>query len=175
MTNNPCKIAQLGDKVLRLNADAVSDLHSIELRQIIEAMRNTLASTQGVGIAAPQIGISKRIIIVASRPTPRYPNAPSMEPVVMINPVYQVLSETWEKDWEGCLSISGIRAMVPRYTEIMIHYTDEQGDLVESRLEGFVARIFQHEMDHLEGRVYLDRLQDNRDIISESEYLKLVS
>lgn len=175
MTNDPCKIAQLGDPVLRLNADAVSDLHCIETRQIINDMKNTLATTQGVGLAAPQIGISKRIIIVASRPTHRYPNAPLMEPVVMINPEYRALSEdTKEKDWEGCLSIPGIRALVPRYTEISIHYTDEQGDFVESELTGFVARIFQHEIDHLDGLVYLDRVENNRDIVSESEYLKRV-
>ncbi|MGR9088478.1 MAG: peptide deformylase, partial [Gammaproteobacteria bacterium] len=103
--DTPRTIAQLGDAILRRNADAVNDLHCIETRQIIDAMRTTLASTQGVGLAAPQIGISKRIIIVASRPTPRYPNSPRMEPVVMINPIYQVLSDTTEKDWEGCLSI----------------------------------------------------------------------
>ena len=80
-----------------------------------------------------------------------------------------------EKSWEGCLSIPGIRALVPRYTEIRVQYTDQRGELIELELEGFVARVFQHEVDHLDGRVYLDRVEDNRDIIAESEYLKLIS
>ena len=170
---NVSEIAQLGAKVLRLQAQVVTDVHSSETEQIIETMQDTLATTQGVGIAAPQISISGRIIIIASRPTPRYPSAPLMEPTVMINPAFQTLSDTQEKDWEGCLSIPGIRALVPRYKEILINYTTQQGDLVEARLEGFVARVFQHEFDHLEGKVYLDRVEDNRDIFAESEYLKI--
>jgi peptide deformylase len=170
---NISEIAQLGAKVLRLQAQAVTDSRSAEIQRTIETMQDTLSTTQGVGIAAPQISISKRIIIIASRPTPRYPSAPLMEPTVMINPAFQTLSDTREKDWEGCLSIPGIRALVPRYIEILINYTNQQGILVEARLEGFVARIFQHEFDHLEGKVYLDRVEDNRDIFAESEYLKM--
>ncbi|MFI3157287.1 MAG: peptide deformylase [Methylococcaceae bacterium] len=168
------EIAQLGAKVLRQKAEAVADVHDVEIRQIIEAMQSTLAMTSGVGIAAPQISESKQIIIVASRPTPRYPSAPMMEPTIMINPGFQVLSDTQEKDWEGCLSIPGIRALVPRFQEILIHYTDRQGSLVESKLSGFAARIFQHEFDHLEGKTYLDRVENNADIIAESEFVKLI-
>jgi len=168
------EIAQLGAEVLRQKAEAVADVRAAEIRRIIIDMQNTLAGTQGVGIAAPQISESKRIMIVASRPTPRYPYAPRMEPTVMINPAFEALSDHKEKDWEGCLSIPGIRALVPRYREIMIRYTDQQGERVELKLDGFVARIFQHEYDHLEGRVYLDSVENNRDIFSESEYLKLV-
>ncbi|NOT13121.1 MAG: peptide deformylase [Methylococcaceae bacterium] len=167
-----CDIAQLGAKVLRQKAQPVDDVHSEDVRQIIESMQATLASTQGVGLAAPQISIGKRIIIVASRPTPRYPLAPLMAPTVMINPEFQPLSETKEKDWEGCLSIPGIRALVPRYKDILVQYTDTQDCLQETRLEGFVARVFQHEADHLDGKVYLDRVVTNEDIIAESEYLK---
>jgi peptide deformylase len=173
MMANISEIAQLGAKVLRLKAQVVIDLQSAELQQVIDSMQNTLVTTQGVGIAAPQISVSKRIIIVASRPTPRYPSAPLMEPTVMINPSFQTLSDTREKDWEGCLSIPGIRALVPRYKEILIKYINQQGGLVEAQLEGFVARVFQHEFDHLEGKVYLDRVEDNRDIVAESEYLKI--
>lgn len=174
MTETICEIAQLGSKVLRQQADAVDNVRGMETRRIIEAMRSTLSTTQGVGLAAPQISISKRIIIIASRSTPRYPHAPSMEPAVLINPSYQALTEAKEKDWEGCLSIPGIRALVPRYKEIMIRYTDEEGHKTESKLDGFVARVFQHEIDHLDGIVYLDRVENNRDIVSESEYLKLL-
>ena len=170
---NISEIAQLGSKVLRLQAQMVTYIKSPEIQQIIETMQDTLATTQGVGLAAPQISVSKRIIIIASRPTSRYPAAPLMEPTVMINPSFDTLSDSKEKDWEGCLSIPGIRALVPRYKEILINYTNQQGILVEARLEGFVARIFQHEFDHLEGKVYLDRVEDNRDIFAESEYLKM--
>ena len=170
---NICEIAQLGATVLRLQAQMVTDIQSAEIQHIIETLQDTLATTQGVGIAAPQISVSKRIIIIASRPTPRYPSAPLMEPTVMINPAFHPLSDTREKDWEGCLSVPGIRALVPRYTEILTNYTNQQGDLVEARLEGFVARVFQHEYDHLEGTVYLDRVEDNRDIFAESEYFKI--
>lgn len=170
---NICEIAQLGAKVLRLQAQMVTDLQSAEIQQTIESMQDTLATTQGVGIAAPQISVSKRIIIIASRPTARYPSAPLMEPTVMINPAFKTLSDTREKDWEGCLSIPGIRALVPRYTEIQINYANQQGNIVEARLEGFIARIFQHEFDHLEGKVYLDRVEDNKDIFAESEYFKI--
>ena len=170
---NISEIAQLGATVLRLQAQIITDIKDAEIQQIIETMQDTLAKTEGVGIAAPQIGVSKRIIIVASRPTPRYPSAPLMEPTVMINPAFQTLSNTREKDWEGCLSIPGIRALVPRYKEILINYTNQQGNSVEAKLEGFVARVFQHEFDHLEGKVYLDRIEDNRDIIAECEYFKI--
>lgn len=169
-----CDIAQLGDQVLRRQAEAVADVHDAGIVRIIEDMQSTLAATSGVGIAAPQISESKRIIIMASRPTPRYPSAPLMEPTVMINPEFEILSETREKDWEGCLSIPGIRALVPRYREIKISYTDQKGGSVETELSGFVARIFQHEFDHLEGKTYLDRVENNADIFAESEFFKLV-
>jgi len=168
------EIVQLGAEVLRKKAEAVGDVHGHDIRQIIADMQSTLAGTQGVGIAAPQIGESRRIIIVASRPTPRYPHAPQMEPTVMINPAFEPLSDHKEKDWEGCLSIPGIRALVPRYREILIRYTDQEENFVKLKLDGFVARIFQHEYDHLEGRVYLDSVEDNRDIFSEKEYFKLM-
>ena len=169
------EIAQLGAKVLRQKAKTVADVHDVEIQKIIEAMQNTLSATSGVGIAAPQISESKRIIIIASRPTPRYPSAPLMEPTVMINPHFLALSDIQEKDWEGCLSIPGIRALVPRYQKIMINYIDQQGSIFETTLNGFVARIFQHEFDHLEGKTYLDRVLDNTDIFAESEYIKLIN
>jgi peptide deformylase len=169
----PCDIAQLGATVLRQHADFVYDVNNPEIRTIIKAMHTTLASTQGVGLAAPQISQLKRIIIVASRPSTRYPKAPQMEPTVMINPVFEALTDEKEKDWEGCLSIPGIRALVPRFKAIKVHYTDEQNKPFEQELEGFVARVFQHEADHLDGKVYLDRVESSLDIISESEYLNL--
>jgi peptide deformylase len=167
-------IAQLGAPVLRWVAEAVEDVNGVETRQLIATLQATLADSQGVGLAAPQIGVSKRLIMVASRPTARYPYAPLMPPTVMINPSFTPLSDTQEKDWEGCLSIPGIRALVPRYQDIAIAYTDSNGQAVAINLTGFVARVFQHEYDHLDGKVYLDRVVDNRDIVAESEFFKLV-
>jgi peptide deformylase len=169
------EIVQLGSEVLRLKAVLVADIESSEIKQLINTLQDTLASTQGVGIAAPQINESKQVIIIASRPSARYPNAPLMEPTVMINPTFEALSESIEKDWEGCLSIPSIRALVPRYKEIKISYTDVTGNKINTKLEGFVARVFQHEFDHLEGKVYLDRVENNQDIFAESEYYKLLN
>jgi peptide deformylase len=167
------EIAQLGNKVLREVAAPVEQINHPETREVIAAMKAALADTQGVGLAAPQISELKRIIIVASRPSSRYPHAPMMEPTVMVNPVYQPLSADQKKDWEGCLSIPGIRALVPRYKLIAVNYLDEQGEQQNVTLSDFVARVFQHEADHLNGKVYLDRVESNTDIITESEYLKL--
>ena len=168
------EIVQLGNPVLRVVATPVTEVGGIETQTEIKAMQAALASTQGVGLAAPQIGISKQIVIVASRPSPRYPQAPLMEPTVMINPRFVALSEEKEKGWEGCLSIHGIRALVPRYTAIEVTYTNIEGHAVQQQFDSFVARIFQHEYDHLEGKVYLDRVEDNQDIVAESEYFKLI-
>ena len=170
-----CEIAQLGADVLRLRAKEVQDIDSPEIQSIISDMFTTLADTKGVGLAAPQISASWRMMIIASRPSERYPYAPEMEPVLMINPSFEAQSETQEKDWEGCLSIPGIRAKVPRFTQIKVTYTNTAGESVSLQLEGFVARVFQHEYDHLDGLVYLDRVENNRDIIAEEEFAKLMA
>jgi peptide deformylase len=167
------QIAQLGAAVLRQKAETI-EFDAINTRSIISDMLATLADSNGVGLAAPQIYEPYRIVIIASRPTPRYPNAPEMEPTVMINPTFRILSEQTTKDWEGCLSIPGIRALVPRFTQIEVSYTDQQGKSVSQHFEDFIARVFQHEYDHLNGIVYLDRVENNTDIISEKEFLKQI-
>jgi peptide deformylase len=98
-----------------------------------------------------------------------------MEPTIMINPRLINRSDVKEKDWEGCLSIPGIRALVPRYKKISVQYINEQGLYVELELDGFIARVFQHEYDHLIGKVFLDRVESNTDVFSEAEYLKLIA
>lgn len=168
------EIAQLGNAILRLSAIPVVDFKSAQLAEIIAQMLDVLSQSNGVGLAAPQIGYSVCVIVVASQPTPRYPDAPQMLPTVMINPKFKCLSTEQEKDWEGCLSISGIRALVPRYQEIKVKYVDINGKQITTKLSGFIARIFQHEYDHLQGLVYLDRVEDNQDIISETEFFKLL-
>jgi len=166
--------AQLGDPALRLQAKAVEDINSLKTSTIINTMRSELLNSNGVGLAAPQIFESVCIVIIASRPSKRYPLAPEMEAVVMLNPSFELISNDIKKDWEGCLSVPGIRALVPRYTKIDISYLDEQGKKQKLIAEDFVARIFQHEYDHLNGLVYLDRVDDNKDIISESEFQKMM-
>ncbi len=166
------EIIQLGNPRLREQSKKVSDFNSTVLKQLVADLLCTLQDASGVGIAAPQVSECVAVIIVASRPTKRYPDAPAMKPVVMINPSFSVMDSQREKDWEGCLSIPGIRAMVPRYKKIEAYYCNLEGKPLSMQMEGFVARVFQHEYDHLLGTVYLDRVEDNTDIITESEFLK---
>ncbi|MCQ8180505.1 peptide deformylase [Methylomonas sp. SURF-1] len=173
MTENS-QIQQLGAEVLRQPAAPVDDFNNPEFRELIENMRNVMQAASGVGIAAPQLGVSKRVVIVASRPTPRYPQAPEMAPVVMVNPRFDVVDAAMVKDWEGCLSVPGVRALVPRYRAVAVEFFDESGLPCSLALADFPARVFQHEFDHLEGMVYLDRVETNRDIISEAEFFKRV-
>lgn len=123
-----------------------------------------------MGIAAPQVGESVRLFIVASHPNPRYPNAPQMSPTAMINSRIVDHSPETEKGWEGCLSVPGIRGLVPRYTTIQVEYTGRDGILYQQTFTDFVARIFQHELDHLDGIVFLDRVETTQDLMSEREY-----
>ncbi len=167
-------IALLGEPVLRAIAEPIREITS-EILAIADEMLANLEESGGVGLAAPQVFISKRLVIVASKPTQRYPYAPLMPATVMINPSFVALSDEKQKDWEGCLSIPSIRALVPRYQSIRVSYTDLTGQRLEVDFEGFVARVFQHEYDHLNGLVYLDRVENNKDIISEAMFLKLIA
>jgi peptide deformylase len=174
MTSHP-QIAQLGDAVLRREAQVIDDFSSPKFHALLKTMQEMMQEANGVGIAAPQIGESQQIVIVASRPTARYPQAPLMEPIVMINPEFTVQDTNTCKDWEGCLSVPGIRALVPRYRAIKVRYRNPQGEPMEIDLEDFPARVFQHEFDHLQGLVYLDRVENNRDIVAESEFFKIIA
>lgn len=169
------EIVQLGADVLRRQALAVDDFSCPEFHSLIDAMHQVMQQGNGVGIAAPQIDVSLQVLIIASRPTKRYPNAPEMAPLVMVNPRSHVLDDVLVKDWEGCLSVPGIRALVPRFQALQVEYQDAQGLTCQIELQGFPARVFQHEYDHLQGLVYLDRVENNRDIISETEFLKRIA
>lgn len=169
------EIALLGEPVLRQIAQSIDDVTRAEVQKLAEKMLFTLEGSNGVGLAAPQIFESKRIIVVASKPTKRYPYAPQMPATVMINPEFSPLSDEMIKDYEDCLSIPSIRALVPRYQSIRVTYTDLTGQRLEVDFEGFIARVFQHEYDHLNGLVYLDRVENNQDIISEAMFLKRIA
>ncbi|MEM6754291.1 MAG: peptide deformylase [Cyanobacteria bacterium P01_C01_bin.38] len=167
-------IIQLGNPILRRKAEFIQDIDSKKIQKLIDDLLLTVKEANGVGIAAPQVANSSRVFIVASRPNLRYPNAPSMEPTAMINPRIVDCSNELVKDWEGCLSIPGIRGLVPRYRTIEVEYTDRYGSLVHQKLTDFVARIFQHEYDHFEGLVFLDRVESTLDIVTEQEYQSLM-
>ena len=168
-------IAQLGNYVLRQTACPIGQKIDSSFQTLIDDMLSVLKKSKGVGLAAPQVSESVRLFIVASAPNARYPNAPMMEPTAMINPKILAFSGQMISDWEGCLSVPGIRGWVPRHHSVDVEYTDRHGRIYKKQLSGFVARIFQHELDHLDGLVFLDRLSSNHDIITEQEYLKLIA
>ncbi len=111
---------------------------------------------------------------MASQPNKRYPNAPKMQPKAIINPKILSYGDEVEKDWEGCLSLPNVRGKVPRPTKIEVRYLTQNGEVVEEVLEGFLARIFQHEFDHLNGKVFIDRVESTLDIVMEREYRKII-
>lgn len=166
-------IHQLGNPALRTIAQPITDVRDRQIQKLIDDMLVTLKESKGVGLAAPQVGHSLQLVIIASHPNERYPHAPQMEPTPMINPKIIGHSQDTEKGWEGCLSVPMIRGQVPRYREIEVEYLDRQGDRQVTKLTDFVARIFQHEYDHLEGKVFLDRVENTLDLASEQEYQKL--
>lgn len=164
------EISQLGNPVLRRQAKPIENIGDERIQTLIDNLITTVQKANGVGIAAPQVAEPYRLLIVASRPSPRYPHAPTMEPTAMINP--QIIAHSTEifKDWEGCLSIPRIRGLVPRHQGIEIEYTTREGKLQRQELTDFLARIFQHEYDHLEGLVFLDRVETTQELIAEQEY-----
>lgn len=169
------QVAQLGQPVLRQTAKPVTNILDPKVQSLIDDLIATVMDVDGVGIAAPQVYHSLRLFIVASHPNLRYPQAPEMESTPMINPILVSHNQVKVKDWEGCLSIPGIRALVPRFTEIEIKYINHSGKSIRTKYTDFIARIFQHELDHLDGTVFLDRVADSRDIITEKEYQRLVT
>jgi peptide deformylase len=169
------QIAQLGHPVLRAEVTLVPVPASAAIRTLVADMQETLTDAHGVGIAAPQVYESLSLFIVSSRPNPRYPDAPTMEPELVLNPEIVERSEELVKGWEGCLSIPGFRGNVPRHRRIRARYQTLEGQVVEKEFTDFVARVFQHEFDHLHGTVFLDRLETSRDVVTEREYQKRYS
>ncbi len=163
-------ILQVGDSILRQTAEAIAELPDGSIDQLVADLIHTLTASHGVGIAAPQVAASVRLVIVASRPNPRYPNAPMMEPVAMINPCIIAHSEQQEWGWEGCLSVPALRGFVPRYQQVEVQYLTPKGEQKQQVLTGFVARIFQHELDHLNGLVFLDRVEAAHHLITEAAF-----
>ncbi|MBU0621275.1 MAG: peptide deformylase [Gammaproteobacteria bacterium] len=189
------EVLRMGDARLLRHAEEVRKFDAPELHELLKDMRDTMHALDGVGLAAPQIGVNLRVVIfeVRLRPVtaqqplagaaasassshlggdpvaaealanPRYPDAETVPQTVLINPVLTPLSETMEEGWEGCLSIPGMRGLVPRYTHLRYQGCDEYGALIDRTVSGFHARVVQHECDHLDGILYPMRIRDLKD------------
>lgn len=164
------EILQLGHPQLRQPAQPVENILDPTFQRQLDDLLEFVVEKGGMGIAAPQVGISQQFFIMSSHPNARYPYAPDVEPFVVINSELVAHSSTLSKDWEGCLSLPGIRGLVPRHDWIDVRYQQRDGTLVEQRYEGFLARVFQHEFDHLQGTVFLDRVESTREVMMEQEW-----
>ena len=173
-SENAQPIAQLGHPILRQKAKIVDDILSGECQQLIDDMMLTVNQAGGVGIAAPQVYQGYRIFIMCSKPNARYPDAPKMKPTAIINPEIIKASTEMEKQWEGCLSVPSMRGLVPRHKQISVKFFDRFGVEKNIDFEGFLARIFQHELDHLDGLSFIDRLDSLKDLVSESYWYQEV-
>lgn len=154
------RILRMGDPVLQQCATAVTEFNTKELDILIQDMLDTMHSENGAGLAAPQIGISKQLVIFGFETNSRYPNADAIAETILINPTIKPLDDLVENDWEGCLSVPGLRGLVPRYRNIEYSGFDASGNNIKVTASGFHARVVQHECDHLNGILYLQRMQD---------------
>ena len=163
------KILRLGDALLLRQAEEVKKFNSSELHSLLNDMRDTMKALDGVGLAAPQIGINLRIVIFGVESSPRYPDAEVVPETVLINPVITPITQAKENGWEGCLSVPGMRGLVPRFTQIRYQGKDQFGGLIDRTVSGFHARVVQHECDHLDGILYPMRIEDMRNFGFSSE------
>jgi peptide deformylase len=150
----------MGDARLLRVAQPVREFGTPQLRELIEDMFDTMAAARGVGLAAPQVGEDLQLVIFGVERNDRYPDAPTVPTTVLLNPVITPLSDEMEEGWEGCLSVPGLRGVVPRYWRIRYSGFDPDGQPIEREAEGFHARVVQHECDHLIGRLYPTRMRD---------------
>lgn len=153
-------ILRIGDPRLREISQPVEAFDTPELHELIEDMFDTMEAADGAGLAAPQIGVLRRVMIFGVDENPRYPDAESVPRTILINPEYTVVSDEIDGYWEGCLSVPGMRGYVERPAKIQYRGYDELGMLIEREAVGFHATVFQHEYDHLDGILYTDRLDD---------------
>ena len=154
-------ILRMGDPRLLQAAQPVAQVPSPELAALVQDLRDTMAAANGAGLAAPQIGVGLQVVVFGSGlPSPRYPGAPVVPPTVLINPVLTPLGDEQALDWEGCLSVPGLRGQVPRWQRLRYQGLDEHGQPIDRTVEGFHARVVQHECDHLWGTLYPMRMTD---------------
>lgn len=154
-------ILKMGDPLLLQQALPVQQFDTPALHALIADLRDTMRAASGAGIAAPQIGVSQQLVIFGSdQRNPRYPDRPLVPPTVLINPTITPLSREEESDWEGCLSVPGLRGWVPRWRQIRYTGFDPLGQPIDRTVDGFHARVVQHECDHLWGKLYPMRVRD---------------
>jgi peptide deformylase len=155
------KVAHLGHPVLRRVAEPVSPeaIGSPEIQGLIDDMLETMDDHDGAGLAAPQVHVSRRVVVYGVAANPRYPDAEEVPTTVLVNPRITPLGEDQDEDWEGCLSVPDLRGMVPRWTRVQVEAWGRDGGRLRFTAEGFHARVVQHECDHLDGKVYLDRMR----------------
>ena len=156
------QVLKMGHAILQQVAEPVKAFNSLELDNIIIDMYDTMAALDGAGLAAPQIGISQRIVIFWVEDNPRYPDIQPVPNTVLINPQIKFLTDELTDDWEGCLSVPGLRGYVPRISRIQYTGFDQYGNKIERNADGFHARVVQHEVDHLDGILYPQRMTDMR-------------
>lgn len=155
------EILKMGDARLLRIAEPVQAFDTPELHALIADMRETMAAVNGAGLAAPQMGVNLQVVIFGSTArNPRYPDRPLVPPTVLINPVITPLGPEEEEDWEGCLSVPGLRGVVPRWSRIRYTGLDAAGQTIDRTVDGFHARVVQHECDHLIGKLYPMRVRD---------------
>ena len=155
------EILKMGDERLLRIAPAVSEFDTPELRTLVADMLETMAAVNGAGLAAPQIGVNMQVVIFGSgEVNPRYPHEPPIPATILLNPVITPLDEEEQVGWEGCLSVPGMRAMVPRWQRIRYSGFDVQGRAIDRTADGFHSRVVQHECDHLIGKLYPMRVRD---------------
>lgn len=155
-------VLRMGDPRLLQVSQPVARLDAPELQELLADMQDTMRALDGAGLAAPQIGVPLRVVIFGIEANPRYPDAEPVPQTVLINPVLTLLDTAVEEDWEGCLSVPGMRGMVPRYRRLRYQGMDARGNGIDRTVEGFHARVVQHEYDHLEGILYPMRIRDMR-------------
>jgi len=165
------KIAKMGHPILRQPAEAVVDPSAPEVRSLLAHMKETMVDAQGAGLAAPQVYVPKRVVIFVAPVSPE-DDVEEQDGVltVLINPTITPLSDEREMGWEGCLSVPGLRGLVPRYRQIQYTGFDQHGGKIEREATGFHARVVQHECDHLDGILYPQRMDDLSELIFDSEY-----
>jgi peptide deformylase len=153
----------MGDARLLRVSQPVSDFDTGDLHELLADMRDTMQALNGAGLAAPQIGVALRVVIFGMDFNPRYPDAEPVPQTVLINPVITPIGVELEDGWEGCLSVPGMRGLVPRFLRLRYQGFDASGNAIDRTVEGFHARVVQHECDHLDGVLYPMRIRDMRD------------
>jgi peptide deformylase len=162
----------MGDPRLLQVAEPVTEFNTQELDTLIQDMFDTMAALDGAGLAAPQIGVNKRLVIFGVEANPRYPEVEPVPTTILINPQLEALSEDMDEAWEGCLSVPGMRGLVPRYTRLRYSGYDRHGEQFTREVESFHARVVQHEYDHLDGILYPRRIRDMINFGFEDELFK---